>query len=242
VPTFIIMTLAATKLPHYILFIWPAMALVVAGTIDAAQQGRLTERDRIWLRRGIWFFGPTAVIMALVLMIGPWFVQVAGLRWSGLTAGITLLIMAALAIYYQLVNQPKVGAGVLLVCMLAFEVPVLFGMLPAIEQIKISPSIAQAVNARTAKDIPVASYKFGEPTLNFYLGRHIEALGSKKDVVDWAKRPITCVLVIPKDVLNEIQQQYGNLPLDQIVSKEGFNYSKGKTLEVTALIREKEKQ
>jgi len=67
------MTLAATKLPHYILFIWPALALAVAGTIIAAQQNRLTDRDKIWLRRGVWFFGPLAITMALSLIVGPWF-------------------------------------------------------------------------------------------------------------------------------------------------------------------------
>ena len=79
-PIFIVMTLAATKLPHYIVFIWPAMALAVGGTIVAAKQDGLTERDRMWLRRGVWFFGLFAIVTTLVLMIGPWFVEIPGLR------------------------------------------------------------------------------------------------------------------------------------------------------------------
>lgn len=237
VPTFIIMSLAATKLPHYILFIWPALALAVAGTIIAEQQNRLTERDKIWLRRGTWFFGPLAIAMALGLMVGPWFVKIPGLCWSGLASGMALLATAVIAIHQQRANRPQVAAKVLLICILVLEIPILFGILPAIEQIKISPSLAQAVNTRTRKDVPVATYKYGEPTLNFYVGRQIEVLRTENDVVDWAERPIKGILVIPKNELNEIQQRYGTLPLDEIASKEGFNYSKGKTLEVVALVR-----
>jgi 4-amino-4-deoxy-L-arabinose transferase-like glycosyltransferase len=240
IPTFIIMSLAATKLPHYILFIWPGLALAVAGTIDAARQNSLTECDRIWLRRGVWFFGPLAIAMALGLMMGPWFLQIQGLRWSGLASGIVLLIMAALAIHYQRANRPAVSAEVLLAGMFVFEIPVLLGILPAVEQIKISPPIARAVNTRTAKDVPVATYKYSEPTLNFYIGRQIEPLRGEQAVVAWAKQPGPGVLIIPNDILSEIQQHYGTLPLDKIVSKKGFNYSKGKALEVVALTRRKE--
>ncbi len=242
VPTFIIMSLAATKLPHYILFIWPALAMAVGGTIVAAQQDRLTERDKIWLRRGVWFFGPLAIIIALGLMVGPWFLQIPGLRWSGLVSGIVLSTMAVIAIHQQRANRPQLSAEVVLVGMLIFEIPVLFGVLPAVEQVKISPPIARAVNAGTAKDTPVATYKYGEPSLNFYVGRQIKPLRSEEDVVAWAREPGPGVLVIPNNILSKIQKRYGTLPLDKIVSKEGFNYSKGKVLEVVALTRKTEKQ
>jgi 4-amino-4-deoxy-L-arabinose transferase-like glycosyltransferase len=237
VPIFIVMTLAATKLPHYIIFIWPAMALMVGGTIVAAQQNVLAERDKVWLRRGVWFFGPFAIATALVLMIGPWFVKIPGLRWSGLTSGIVLSVMAIIAIRYQRADRPQVSAIVLLVGMIVFEIPILFGLLPAIEQIKITPAIAQAVKAKTAKEVPVATYKFGEPTLNFYIGRKIEPLADEKAVVSWSQQPGEAVLIIPKNKLDGIQQSYGNLALEEIASKKGFNYSKGKTVELMALIR-----
>ena len=49
-------------------------------------------------------------------------------------------------------------------------------------------------------------------------------------------------LIIPKDVLGGVLQRFGPLPLEQIASKNGFNYSKGKQLEVLALIRKTENQ
>ncbi len=236
VPIVIIMTLAATKLPHYVLFIWPALALAVAGTIVAAQQNKLSAGDRIWLRRGVWFFGPLAITGALFLMITPWFLEIPGLRWSGLASGIVLSIMAVIAIRQQRADRPQASAKVLLIGMLVFQIPFLFGVLPAVERVKISPPIARAITEKTAKEVPVATYKYAEPTLNFYIGRRIERLGSEEEVIAWARQPQPGVLIIPKDVLAAIQQRYGSLALDEIASTRGFNYSKGTILEVLALI------
>jgi hypothetical protein len=194
----------------------------------------------MWLRRGVWFFSPPAIAIAMALMIAPYFFPIAGLRWSGLSSGIVLLIMTTVAIYLQRADRPHTSAEVLLAGMLALEIPVLFGVLPAIEQIKISPSIAEHVKAKTARETPVATYKYAEPTLNFYIGRQIEPLRGEEAVATWVRQPKAGVLIIPKDVLASIEQRCGPLPLEQIASKEGFNYSKGKPLEVLALIRKAE--
>jgi len=237
VPIFIIMTLAATKLPHYILFIWPGLALAAGGTIVAAQQNTLSARDRTWLRRGVWFFAPLAIALSLGLMIGPWFLPFPGLRWSGMASGMVLLVMSVVAAIQQRIDRPQVSAEVLLIGMLVVEIPILFGVLPAIEQVKISPPIAQAVKSKTTKETPVATYKFGEPSLNFYVGRQIEVLRSEEAVVNWAQQPGPGVLIVPKDVFDRIQQRNVPLPLGEIASKKGFNYSKGTILEVQALVR-----
>jgi hypothetical protein len=235
------MTLVATKLPHYVLFIWPALALAVAGTIAAEERKELGSRDRVWLKRGIWFFGPSAIVTALGLMIVPWFLEIPGLRWAGVASGMVLLVMMVLAIRKQYADRPGASARVLLAGMVVFLIPFLFGVVPAIEQVKISPTIAQAVKAKTSEEVPVATYVYAEPTLNFYIGRRIEPLGTEEAVITWAKEAGQGVLVIPKEVLTGIEQRHGTLALDEIGSKEGFNYSKGNMLEVLALTRGAEK-
>ncbi len=237
VPTFIIMTLAVTKLPHYILFIWPGLALAVGGTIAAAQQNKLASGDKKWLRSGVWLFGPVGTGGALGLIAGTWLLPIPGLYLPCVVCGIVLLVMSITAIYEQCINRPWVSAAILPAGMIIFEVPFLFGVLPAVEQVKISPPIAKTVNEMTAKEVPVVTYKYGEPTLNFYIGRPIETLRSEEAVVDWSRQSGPGVLIIPKDILSGIEQRYGNVALDEIASKKGFNYSKGKIVEVLALIR-----
>jgi len=242
VPAVVLMSLAATKLPHYILFIWPGLALATAGTIVAAEDHRLAKCNRRWLRGGIWFFGPVAAGGSLALMVGPWFLPVSHLQWPCLAAGVIFAGMSILAIRYQLADRPVPAAKVLIAGMLCFNIPLVFGVLPAVEQLKISPPIANAINQKTPKQTSVATYKYGEPSLNFYVGRKIEQLRSKQAVVEWAKQAKPGVLIIPKDVLDNIEQHYEALPLEQIASKKGLNLSKGKPLELLALIRKAKKQ
>jgi 4-amino-4-deoxy-L-arabinose transferase-like glycosyltransferase len=239
----ILMSLAATKLPHYILFIWPALALMVAGTLEAWDKGLLVERDRKWLRGGVWFFGPVTGAFAAAGIAGPFFLctrtglNVPMLNWSGPLCGLILIITAAAAIYFQLKEQFLKSSKILLAGTAVFLLPFLFGVLPGIEQIKIPPAIAEIVREKTGDDVPVAEYKFDEPSLNFYIARPIEHLAGGQAVADWALQKTKGVLIIPKEKLDEISGKFGQLPLEQAGSKKGVNYSKGKTVEILVFVK-----
>jgi len=237
VPVFVIMSLAATKLPHYILFIWPALAIAVAATIDAERQNIFTAQDRKWLRGGVWFFGSVAVGAAIGLLIAPHFLHAPALWLPALTCAAILITTTIFAVREQLAERFHKSALVVLAGMILLYISYLFGLLPAFEQLKISPPIAKAVREKTPPQTPVAMYKYAEPSLNFYIARQIEELRSANAVVEWAKQPLNGVLIIPKDILADIEKARGPLALEQITSKKGFNYSKGKTLEVLALVR-----
>lgn len=242
IPCVILMTLAATKLPHYIIFIWPALSLAVAGTISAAKKDQLIPRDIAWLCRGVWFFGPQALIMSLSLMIAPFFIPIPGLILPGMASGLVLLGMTISAVYFHRLRKFSLSAAVLFGGMIVFHVPLLLGVYPAIEYVKVSPHIARKVNSTVEKDIPIVTYKYSEPSLNFYLGKLTERLSSPDDVIAWVKQSEPGVLIIPKEYLIKIEQEHGALPLDQIASREGVNYSKGKILELLALTRRTQKQ
>ena len=265
----LLMSLAATKLPHYILFIWPALALITAATIEAAQSlpvehigqarlGGLTERDKKWLRGGVWFFGPVAFVLAAACFAGPFILQtqtglhIPPLNWSGPLCGLILIIMAASAIYFQLKEQFLKSSAALLAGLAVFLIPLLLGVLPGLEQIKIPPAIAKIINEKTGPETPVCVYKFNEPSLNFYIGRPAcgkpsrttrgepsrttKELAGEKDVADWASQTQNGILVIPKNLLDEICKKFPGLQTEMIGSKKGINYSKGTLLDVAVVI------
>lgn len=234
---FVVMSLVATKLPHYILFIYPALALVVAATLEAARRHELADRDRDWLRGGVWFFGPPAMALSLGLLIGPWLVPIPGLVAPGMIAGAILLATALIAMRQQLANRFGAGAVTILLGMVAFEVPLFVGILPALERVKVPPAVARRVRAATPQDTPVATYHFGEPSLNLYLGRPIEKLSTPEAVATWAARPGRGVLLAPESQLQKMREAIERLPLSEMATVEGFNYSKGKALTVVALLR-----
>ncbi len=238
-PIVVIMTFVATKLPHYILFTWPAMALAVGGTLAAASQGRLADTDRRWLRGGVWFFGPVAGGTVFGLLAAPFALHLQGAVAPFWAAAVTLLVMSVLAIRQQLRDRPQASAITLLVGMIVVQIPVMLGVMPALEKVKISMPLAEAVKQTTAVDVPVAAFGYREPTLNFYVGRHIEPLGNEEAVATWARQAQPAVLIIPQATLSVIEQRYGPLGLTRIALKQGLNYSKGTTLEVAAMLRGK---
>ncbi len=234
----VIMTLVATKLPHYILFTWPALALAVGGTLAAAAQGKLADVDRNWLRGGIYFFAPVVGLAVIALVAAPSWLHLSGAIVPFWAAAVVLVVVSVLAMRQQLQNRPQASAVTLLAGMLVLLVPVTLGVLPALEKTKVSPALAQAITQKTAPDVPVVTYGYGEPTLNFYLGRRIEPLAHEQAVVQWAQQWQPGVLVITKPLLGEIERRNGPLGLVEIASQGGLNYAKGKPLEVTALLRE----
>jgi 4-amino-4-deoxy-L-arabinose transferase-like glycosyltransferase len=233
--TVALMTIVATKLPHYILFAWPAMAVMTGATIVASGQNVLNERDRKWLRGGVWFMGPVGMGIGIALIACGYFLKIEGLKLPGLICGIVISAITAVCWLFQIREKFTVNAKIVLAGVLIFIIPLLFILLPAIEMIKISPHIAKAIREKTGKDVPVAMYKYAEPTLNYYVARNITQLRRDDDVVDWLKEPGNRVLIISRKDFEDIRQNAGDIAFEEMASKKGINYSKGKEVEVIAL-------
>jgi hypothetical protein len=145
--------------------------------------------------------------------------------------------MAAVAFSRLRAGRIVASAKALAVGMIVFQVPFQFGVMPAVERVKLAPPIAQAIRRATAEDVPVAAYAFIEPSLNFYVARPVERLSDEDAVVAWARQPKPGVLVATADALADIQERHGPLSLEQIASKRGLNYSKGDVLDMVAVVR-----
>jgi 4-amino-4-deoxy-L-arabinose transferase-like glycosyltransferase/membrane-associated phospholipid phosphatase len=249
-PTFIFMSLVSTKLPHYILPIWPAFSLAVAGMIIAAEQGMLTSRDLAWLKFGRWLFGIIGFLGGAVLVVGPWFVPAfglsppggnpadPGLAWSMTGLGCVLLVMTFLALREQGAKRYRSTVGILVAGAVGLMFTIVVFGLPTVERFKVSKPLADAIRARTSEDVQVASLDYDEPSLIFYLGRrHLKSLGNDAGVVNWTKELKPGVLVISRKALSRIESESGSLGLKEIGSVRGFNYSNGKWVELVALVR-----
>jgi hypothetical protein len=170
-------------------------------------------------------------------LIAPHFLQASAMWLPAIICAAILIATTIFAVRHQLAERFHKSAMVVLIGMCLLYITYLFGVLPIIEELKISPPIAKAVREKTPPQTPVAMYKYAEPSLNFYIDRQIEELRSVNAVVEWAKQPQDGVLIIPKDILADIEKAGGPLALEQIASKKGFNFSKGRTLEVLVLVR-----
>jgi 4-amino-4-deoxy-L-arabinose transferase-like glycosyltransferase len=237
-PVFVMFTLIATRLPHYLLPLWPALALAVGGTLAAEREGRLDERDRRWLRRGAWLFSPVALLEAAGLFAVVWSPPLAGLRWPCLALALVILGTALAALRRHLGGDLSQGARLL--CggtALSLAIAGVWA-LPAFDRVKPVPPVAAAIRVQTPPDTPLATFDFDEPSLVFYARREpVAPLPSAAAVAAWARAGDYGVLVLPRAALDRVTAAYGALPLREIAAAHGINIPKGKRLELVALAR-----
>jgi len=250
IPTFLVMSFVLTKLPHYILPIYPALALAVAATVRAAKEGRLNAQDLSWLRRGRWFFGVVGFFIAIVLMVGPWFEPLMGIKlpgfdaggdhliWYMVSLGLILLVMTVLALKEHAAGRHWSAVGVLVAGVVCVGFTLSVFALPAVERFKVARPLAEAIRSKTGSDVPAAVFKYNEPSLIFYIGRQrLKSLRTDEDVIAWAKESEPGVLVISREALGRIEASSGSLGLERICAVRGFNFERGRWMDVVALGR-----
>ncbi len=222
-PTFILMSLVATKLPHYILPIYPALSLAVAATLRADRRQGLTPRDRRWLHHGGTLF--VAVVLLVMAIAVLWWVLpraacpaiTAGLaavallvKWPCMLTAVALLILQAVLVLRLHLAQRFQAAALILFVGVSLVVSLTAAFfLPAFEQLKPARALAAAIRLHTPISVPVSTCGFGEPTLNFYLGADrvpIEVLGVPS-VAAWSKLSGPGVLVISEPELSEVKDR-----------------------------------
>ena len=262
VPTFALMTLVATRLPHYVLPAWPALALAVGGTLAAERRGELAPRDLRWLRRGAWLLGPlaglalaAAAALAMLAVFGrhpppapagpgpaagggPAGVAAgaAGLALPCLALAAVLGVAAGRALRDHLAGRYRRAAAVLLGGALAAALVAGGFVAPALERLKPAPRLAAAVRAATAPTVPVATFEYAEPSFTFYLGRWpVRELRDSGEVAAWAAEGGPGVLVLPRSAAQPLGRELAGTA--EIAAAQGWNVAKGRPLELIALRR-----
>ncbi len=238
---FCLMTLVATKLAHYVMPMLPALALAVAAVIDAAERGALAPRELRWMARGAWIF---TVVLALevaaviVLSLRP---EAASLRGPVLALGAVILAQGAVAIALHVKQRWRHAAFAAIAGGVAVWLVLGGFVLPRVEGLKIAPRMVAAIRAVGSGSLPLATYSFDEPSLNFYWGpTPIRRLPDGAAIDAWLAETADGVLVIPQAKRNVLEGRAGAKTLRVVASVDGFNYSKGKPLKLVALLRHRE--
>jgi 4-amino-4-deoxy-L-arabinose transferase-like glycosyltransferase len=225
-------TLAATKLPHYILPIWPALSLV---------SGRAAERElgggvrptrlrsvAIALLAAIVGGEAAALVIAARVVATEGLVQVADIAALLLAAGFAAALFAC-------ARQRARAALLLTIAAVATNVTwAAFAVAPALDRAKIGPGLAAVIRGSAA---PVYAFEFAEPSLVFYGGRHVSEIVGEQKLIEWASRSGEALLITPRESVAAVERVHGTLGLREIASRRGWNYVKGRRLEVVAFVR-----
>ncbi|MFA5206109.1 MAG: glycosyltransferase family 39 protein, partial [Lentisphaeria bacterium] len=95
---FILMSLVATKLPHYILACLAGLSVAVAALMVARTLRSPQPEDECWTRRGAWLFAPVGYLLGMALLLAPWWLPLPSARLALMGAGVLVLAMTALAL------------------------------------------------------------------------------------------------------------------------------------------------
>jgi 4-amino-4-deoxy-L-arabinose transferase-like glycosyltransferase len=169
VPFWIVLELVPTKLPNYLLPVYPALALTIGAALVAASEQRFVlwrKLDRIVI--ALWALASLglAIVLALVpLRYGP-----------GALGGGAVAALVALYFGQRLVRQawrgfaPALAIRAAVMALLALAVTFEF-VAPALNALWLSRSAAALVaSTGTPRDVPVAIAGDAEPSLVFLLG------------------------------------------------------------------------
>ncbi len=164
VPCWIIFELVVTKLPHYVLPLYPAIAILIAGRLAPADLSR-----NVWLQRGTlwWFVVPLVTgiggIVGLAVVGG----KLGGL--AGLLAG-AAIIFGFRAWWLYEADGPERALLRACVASVLLGAAVYARMVPFVPNLFPSAALAQAVQAARCDHPVAAAAGYHEPSLVFLVG------------------------------------------------------------------------
>lgn len=230
VPTWLMFEIIPTKLPHYVLPAFPALALMVAAL---ATEGTEVFRHRaakawyaVWTLIGLIL---AATVVALPIQFG------SGFDAATIPAaiGIVLATLLPAALAWQ---GRAATAALALALTAAATFPVVYqGVLPGLDRLFLSRGAAKIV-ATVGSDGPVASAGYSEPSLVFLLGTQTRLLDGAGAAGHLADNRRTLAVVsdreLPAFMAAATERK---LEIEEFGRVDGLNYSRGKPTTLVVL-------
>jgi 4-amino-4-deoxy-L-arabinose transferase-like glycosyltransferase len=199
-------TLAATKLPNYILPAMPPLALLIARVLDRWRRGVLQLPAWI-LPAGLATLVLVGGVTIFGLLLAGGVVEWKALRgrsWPGLEAWAllgTVPIAGAAAGAWCLWRRQRTGFVLVTVATaLAFVIPLAAGGTSALNPYRAPrPLVAQSGALQRDQDIRVACYQLEFlPSLNFYVQRNVQYCDDPRQAAEFLAQPLQAYLFLPR--------------------------------------------
>lgn len=230
VPAWVLLELVPTKLPHYVLPLFPALALLAAAALadrigfDAATWPRRLDL----LVRAMW----TAVsLMLAVLLIGLPLRFGDQIVMAGVFGAVLLLALTGALLWYR--PGPGTTTALFAALSLAFAVPATLSVLPGLDRLWLSRAAAGLVaHHPPAAGAPLVAVGYSEPSLVFLLGTDVRLTtprGAAEALVSGGEALVSS----REDSLFRQALAVRGLVVQAVGSVRGLDYSNGQRMVLT---------
>lgn len=195
-------SLAGTKLPNYVLPVYPLLAIGVARLLADALEHPAAEAGRL-LRWAVWLLPVPSALFAIGMIIyGRLTFAAEAAALAGPLAVAAALLAGGPLVAWSLLLSRRVGAAVTTVLLLVvLTVPVLaHHTLPAVEAYRPIPRIARLLREEMAPDDTLAAVRMPKtPSLRFYSGHRATDVMDGQGLAEILCGPGRVFIVTPVD-------------------------------------------
>lgn len=241
VPILVLLTLMVSKLPHYALPLVPWVAVAVGALLARLPANAPGEpRERGLRAESLAWNGLFVAGGIIVAVAGPSVEALSPFRELLMTGG----LLASLTTLAVLVALAKAGfRGAAAAQMAGMAVLYLFlgvAVLPRAEALaKPGQTLARAAAGRVPEGALLASYRWTEPGMHFYLGgRRIEFPGDEAELEAWAAGPGPRALVLRADDWEAIRTDGAMAGFNVAAEQHGLDHVSGKQAALVLAIKE----
>jgi len=229
IPSWLVFEAVMTKLPHYVLPLYPAIAILIAGTLEPAGLSKLR-----WMVRGTvgWFLFPVVIAITVLIAFIVFGRDLGLIAWP-FSAIAVIFGLFAWWLYEVDGSERSLLRGMMASVFIAITVyAVTFPLLPSMFP---SAMIAEEINATDCEQPHVVStFAYQEPSLVFLLGtetRFTDGAGAADFL-----RSGSChfALIDPRSERSFVQRAESvGLRYSLIRRMEGYNISIGRPVSLT---------
>ncbi|KIL98097.1 4-amino-4-deoxy-L-arabinose transferase and related glycosyltransferases of PMT family [Paramagnetospirillum magnetotacticum MS-1] len=229
IPAWVMFEIVPTKLPHYVLPTFPALALLMAVAVVGRAPDLRSKPAKIWY----WLWCAIGLALAAAVVIVPY--QFAPSLPVMSIPSALMIAGAVLAAAWLAVKERMLPAVMALVLTAVTSFQVVFeGVLPSLDYLFVSRQAAELVASRPHSGaVVVAGY--AEPSLVFLLGTDTVLTSGENAAQHLTKGPAALSLVSDREE-EKFFAAAATLGVRPVVvgMVKGFNYSRGRKVTLTA--------
>lgn len=232
IATWVVFELVPTKLPHYVLPLYPALAIV------AALWSAWPRPDQtVWDRIAFWIAPVQFVVAALALAVAPVLLPAkygVGPAWWTLAPVALFVVLVGAALLFYVRRRTAMAALVAIVAPLTLYPVLTVGVSPLLSQLWVSPRLAAQIASLSREGDPAPTLAgYIEPSMLFLTGTETRLADSGTSAAD-AKAAEGGLAAIEAREQPAFTARLKELETEatEVGSVDGLNYSNGRKVHI----------